>query len=622
MGARAKTLTVWSDLEPAGGSPRGGVRHPVVLSEAIRTDGDDRLSVGYARSENPALSLQLGDVLRLELVDSTVGEWIANEVHDDLVSDQITATALPAKLWLAERVLVRSGTTTTFNWSGYLDDLIDDLIATDEWPAWAIRGTVSRTPFISVSLDAANGLQALLTMLAAANAHDDVKLFGETLRFVFRRVSPSQYAVDFTSTTTSGTPPLISKRTITPPRIRQARGTQVQSVLPLGASGAEIDGARYLVRSIVIGTKRLELRDWSYRADRLVVVYDGQWVGDYLIAPDGDAFQITDSFAGTQEVECSSIGLGDFGTDDVVQIASDSGGTAITEVAAAGAPNPRRVLLQGDWTSKVNWARNAQWRDWSGGGGTKPGDWTDETLSLWTLSQETDPTYIETGQYSLKVVTNGTAGTRSFRVNAFGWPDEFLSPGGGSQTWRVGMRYFKTGVGANLLVGISVNGGSSWTHSGGTGTGVPNEWVTAETTAITTGATGRADLLIRISSTTTSATYYVDRVWLFRDGIDTGDNTVVGCDPARGVYEANRLLQKRLGDVTYEFTAIDRYRADPTAFPHDRLEVGQFGRFMVPERGIDELAEIAELERDHLRPYITKVRVGALRRRLIDTLRA
>ncbi|HET9134709.1 MAG TPA: hypothetical protein VFN90_10415, partial [Gemmatimonadales bacterium] len=467
MPARATRLTVWSDLEAAGGVQLAPLRRARQWQTTYRVDGDDRLSGEWPLELHRAAGITIGHVLRVERADSTIEEWIVEKVDRDPVKNTLAITALPRLAWFGERVLVRDGMDVELTLSGTLSQVLTALFATDEWPSWCVAGTLDRDPVISVTVNAVNGRDALRAILAAANAADEVALQGETMRLEIRRVSASQLALDWLTTPPSGVVVLEEGKNIDTPRESLDRVPQVQAVLPIGAGGAGIAAAYALVRNIGgSGANRLELRDWSFRADRLWVAYDGQWVGGYVIAPNGTAVQIVDSFAETQEVELTSVAA--FGTDDIVRLASDNTGTAFTEVAVAGATNPRRVVEVGDWTDNINWARNAQWFDWSGGGGTKPRDWTD-SITGWTLSRETGASFRETGRYSLKIVTDATATDRFFTMNAFGWPSAIRSPGGGTQTWRYGVRVYIAGTGT-LTMQATNTAGASWGAITATGT--------------------------------------------------------------------------------------------------------------------------------------------------------
>lgn len=614
MPARAVRLTVYPDLPQTGALPRAQLRKATAWQTSYRADGDHRLQGTWPRGANATAQLVVGDVLVVDRADGTADDWVVQQVLDGITPDTLQVTALPVLTWFGERVLVRSGATTSFTWTGKLSALVTLLLATTEWPSWNVAGTFDRDPVITVTLNAATGREALLALLTAANVADEVAWEGETMRLELRRVSSSQYALDFLTTPAPGTPALQEGKNITPPDIRQDRLPQAQDVFPIGAGDATIREAYFAVRSFSGVDLTVELRDWAYRPDRLVILDDGQWAGHYLVLPDGSRTLITASSAADQEVVVASVA--GIGTNSAVRISPTAAGADLLHVPAAGAAVRKVVVRRGAWTGKVNWLANARWRSWVSS--SVVSDWS--VAGGMAIAQVTNPADIETGEFALETTHTGSG--RTLVALSIEIPHSLLSPGGGTQTWVLGARLKRTvsGSGGTIALQYSKNGGGLWTS---VGTTVTSSTYDTQEGTFTTNATNVPGLIdVRFLSNSGTATkYIIDRVWLKRQGIDDGDDTLEGCDPCRGIYEANRHLRTATDPRTYQFLAMDRFRADPTRYPFERLAVNQLARLRSARRDLDLSLPIVELDVDELIPIRTGVRVGTPRRRLTQLLR-
>lgn len=615
MPARALRITVHSDLPHAGGVPRAQLRRPSQWQTSYRSDGDHRLTGVWPRQANTTAALVTGDVLVVDRADGSAEDWIVQQATDGITPDTLQVAALPVLTWFAERVLVRSGTTVGFTWTGKLSALVTTLLGTTEWPSWCVAGTYDRDPIISVTLSAANARDALLAFLAAANAADEVVWQGETMRLELRRVSAAQYALDWLTSAAAGVPVLEEGKNITPPESRGDRATQVQDVFPLGASDATVREAYFAVRTYSGVDLTVELRDWAYRPDRLVILEDGQWVGHYLVVPDGSRTLITASSAATQKVTVASVS--GIGTNSAVRISPTSAGADLLHVPAAGAVSRKVAVRRGAWTGKVNWLANAHWRSWVSS--SVVADWS--VAGGMVIAQITNPADIESGDFALE--TTHTGSNRTLSALSIEIPHGILSPGGGTQTWVLGARLKRTasGGGGSIALQYSKNGGGVWTT---VGTPVSSSTYDTQEGTFTTNATNVPGLIdVRfVSNAGTATKYMIDRVWLFRQGLDDGDDLLEGCDPCRGIYDANRHLRSAQEPMTYQFLAVDKYRADPTTYPYHRLAVNQLARMRSARRGLDVSVPIVELEVDELVPIRTGVRAGTPRRRLTQLLRS
>lgn len=610
LGSQPVYVLAYDDLPQAGGTLLGVVGPWLTLSDTRRIDGDDRLEGTLKANAIGASSVTKGICLQVTTPDGVVTEWIVQQVRDDLATDRLTITALAARVWLAEQVLVRSGTDTTLSGSGALSAVITTLVATSEWPSWAIPGTFDVDPVISYSWSQANGLVACTAAAASADASEEVALAGDAVRFVFRRVSATQYALDFLTSAASGSPALIQGKNITSFAIRDDRTQQATAIYPLNVSGAGISEAMFAVRTVASNT--FDVRDWAYRDDFLAIAFDNQWVGYYAIAPDGSASIITSSSASLQQITVANAtawGTGNNATVRFSPSASDDYTLAVVDTAAMGRRN--LILADGAWSAKINWLPNSRWDEWTSSTVVK--DWA-TTGGMTTNRLGTAGNY-ETGTYGMEVVTGGTTG--AVTVSEVLMPDEIVSNSGGTQTWRVGIRYKRTvNTGATVSLERSVNSGSSWSTVVTLGSSAT--FATLDSTFTTTSAILPNRPRLRITSTAVAGTkYVVDRVWMFRDGVEDDDDTYVGNGPSVGFYTAQRaLLRARVDGRAYEVGIADRTRDNPTAFPNDALSPAMTARVIVPSRSVDVQQTVAEVKRDLLQPLSTTVSVGALKRRL------
>lgn len=609
MPARLEFVKLYDDLEAAGGTCTAACWPWTALKTTYRTDGDNRLSGTISRTQPGAASITVGSVLRLERADDSVEEWIVNVVRDVYGSDEVEVTALSARTWLAERVVVRSGGTLSLSGTDTISNVLTTLLATDEWPSWVVAGTISNDVTVDYTWSSTNGLAALLGIVSAANGNTDIVLANEEVRLAFRRVSASQYAVDFLTTAATGDPTLIEGKNVSSFAVRRERSQQIDRVFPVGSDSSGIGEAYFLVQNFSAGPKTLELRDWAFRDDRLGVAYDDQWVGYYVIAPDGTANLITASDSATQTVTLST--TTGIGTDDFVRISPDSGGGTLYYVQNDAVTNPKAEVYTGTFTGKINWAVNARFDEWVSAASCE--HWG--ATGGMTVAQ--DSTNEETGTYCARLTT--TTGAQQFTMNLARWPDEIID-NGGTTTWRAGMRCKRVAGGNTFAFQYSKNGGSTWTTlASSTGSAT---YETVEATFTTAAAdTGNTVALRVFHNASAGNQLAVDRVWLFRDTVDTGDNTLVGNGPTLGLYEGNRrLLQRRAGGTTYEVGVIDRYRDTPSAYPNDNLTEAQEARLIVPSRSVDTTLTVAQLDVDELRPTKTNAQFGALRRRLTSNL--
>jgi len=606
-------VRAYTDLRQAGGTLLGVVGPWASLTDTLRIDGDDRLQGKLPATANGASHLAAGVVLEITESNGTVRDWIVQTVRDDLVSDTIDVSALSARVWLKERVLVRSNATLTVAGTATVSAALTALLATTEWPSWVISGTVSITPTVTYSWASLDGLAAVLNLAALADASEEAALAGDSVRFAFRRVSTTQYAIDLLTTAASGSPTLIEGKNISSFATRDDRTQQATHIYPVNSGGATLVEAMFCVRTVSSNT--FDVRDWAYRDDFLAIAYDDQWVGYYAIAPDGSASVITASDASLQQITVADATQWGAGNNATVRFSPSSSldyTLAVVDTAAAGRRN--LLLSGGAWSSKINWLPNSRWDEWASA--TVISDWA--TSGGLTTNQVTGAGNVETGTYSIEFVSSAVAGACT--VSEVLMPDEVVTNNGGTQTWACGFRG-KCTLGTPNMFGmtVSVNGGGSFVAlTGQASTIALNTWGEYTGTFTTNTATLNNRPRLRFShSANTGNKIVVDRAWLFRVGTDDGDDEYTGNGPSVGFYSAQRaLLRARADSRTYEVGVIDRTRDDPTAFPDDTFAVAQQCRIIVPSRTVDTTQQVVQVSRDLMIPTNTSVQLGALRRRL------
>lgn len=586
----------------------GSASGQMIIKEFILTDlvGTD---AGITDPSSLVGTIATGRVLRVERADGEIEEWVVANSTDDVDNDRTSIVALPVDAWLAERVQVRSNDTLSVAYDGALDTVLDALLATDEVPSWLIAGTVSVTPRISGTWSKLNITAAIRQMVSDANNAPEVVLARDVVRSQLRRVSNTQWAVDLLTAAASGVPALVEGKQITRFTQKVDRTREAQVIYPINTTDTTVAYAFFRV-SVVTADITLTLTDWSTGPDQLAVVEDDQWVGHYIVAPDGTTYAITASSAADQTVTCSSLTAGDINVDDLVRFAIDSGGTPNLAVTLPDRLNPKKATVSAPWPTATNWALNSQMRTLDGGD-AEPEGWTAAAGAEDSLTAETGATYVETGSQSLKWVIAGASETLT--MDAVLVPEERFV---GSTFW-FGVKFYAT---SSSLASIQF-------YKGGAGTG-SLAWTGANESTITDGnwhiqygwnvfASGNTTLQLRMLSAI-AGTIYIDRFWIYLDG-EEDDNTVEGCGPTRGLYYGNFELELRgSSGLAYEVGITDSYRQDPVTFVDDKLRVNQQARLVYPSRDVDTSVPIASLEVNELKPYDAKVTVGAIRRRLTD----
>lgn len=556
-----------------------------------------------------------GKALRVEREDNSIEEWIVATYEDDVDRDLASLTAVPMAAWVTERVRIRNGDVFTATFSGGLSDGLDNLLTIGNWPAWIIAGTVEVNPLLVVNYYRDNGTSGLGKLVAAANATVDLRLARVTARAVWRRVSGTQWAIDILTSAVTGQPGIIEGSNLTEFKLTNDRTRAAQVITPINEDGVSIGNAYFMVTAFDNGTTRVTLSDWSYGPANLAILVDGQWVGKYVRAPDGTLYEITDSFAASQELECTSFTAGDFVVGDMVRFA-ESDGSRVYDVALPNRLNPKEDMDVRPWAAETNWAVNSQFRIIEGSP-LVPRGWTAVDGASGHLSIETDPDYRETGLQSLKWVA--TAADEVLLEMDTQQPSDRVWGPATLVTVHFGVRYRTSGPDISVQAFIYGTGSGSGVWTGG-GTYEPEvDWITRRGVMYVAGSGGNRGVRLKLV-TPSAGTFWIDRVWKMIEGEETQTLTE-WCGPAIGLNEGNRTLNDRAdGGLAYQVGFLDRHRENPSLYPDDRIEVDQMARLVAPIRDVDTLLPVTQIVIDEYKRHATQVTVGAIPRRLTDLI--
>jgi hypothetical protein len=582
----------------------------MVIQEFILTD---LVGTGAGITDPSTLAdlVSTGLVGYVERDDGEIEEWVVANYEDDVDRNRTTITLLPVAAWFAERVQVRSDDSLTVEYDGALDVVLAQLLATGDWPAFVVAGTTEVNPRLTGTWNQANGTAALQQMVADANAAPEIVLARQVVRYEWRRVSSSQWAIDFLVSAAAGTPVLAEGKQVTRGFKRKVdRTREAQVVYPANSESTSIARA-YLRVALVESDILLTLVDWSTGPDDILVVEDNQWMGHYLIAPDGTAYEITDSFAATGKIECSSLTAGDLNVGDLVRFAVASDGTAALAVRLPNRQNPKQANVTVPFPSATNWAYNSQMRTLDPTT-AEPDLWVASDGAEDDLTVETGPTFVETGSQSLKWEPAGAG--EHLTMDPITVPHALWT----SKEIHYGVRYRATNPTAVTIQHFIVGGGAgSGTWDENTSVVTDGDWHTRSAVLASWIGFLNTGFRIRLRSTN-NIPIYIDRVWIFFAGEET-DDRVEGSGPLRGLYYGNfELEQRETGGRSYEVPIVDMHRRDPVLYPGDKLRVHQQARLAYPTRQVDTGVPIASLDVNELRPDDVKVVLGAIRQRLTD----
>lgn len=626
MAAGIPFVTLWTDLAPAGGTILGAVKDWTDGQTTLQEDGDDRLSLQLAMADPMAASCTPGRVLRCTYDDGEVEEWIIQRRTQRWPEDLLTIEALPPRVWLAERLPLYDTTgagSSTVTYTGTPTAILTTLQGEPGWPAWLVTGTIDLTASVTISVTASNGLAALLALRDAANALRDLDDDPAVLRV--RRVDDTEYAIDLTTAVTAGAY-LTPQKNLLRLSTLDDRTQQQTEVLVAGENGVLASEAYFRVR-YEAGTSPNELGIEAVDGHNTIVTADDQYNGLYLVDGAGVVHEILDTEVASPVSKVFVAGA--VTAPCVARFARNSAGDPLFAIPSTSS-EPRRVgwLANTAFGRRVNWAFVPAMDQWDAG--VLRGHTLSAQSGAPTFSEET--TIRETGTSALRCTTSDTSGTAQ--------TGQVVSSTGGqfvgtlrAGTWVVGMRLYSE-ASASLARAAQVSSVRA-NSVGQTLSNVVNaNWSLATSGWATATAeftlTGTADttiewtmlLALGASNVANTRTIVLDRVWLFRKGVDDEEDTLVGSEMMDLFLGGQRVTSLTGGAAprTYQIDVADRYRDDPTAFPDDALRPMTTARIVLPAWGLDTTQRVVQVVRSLRQPLTTQLQVGALRRRLTTTL--
>jgi hypothetical protein len=629
MASGVPILSLWTDLQAAGGTRVGYLRLWSNGKTTLREDGDDRFTFTLDRTDGLIASVLVGYAVRAEYLDAEVEEWIIERTTDRWPSDTLDVECAGARVWLAERVLIytEAGATGTsaFTSTGTATEILTALAATTNWPSWVTTGTIDATDECTLTLSSATGLSAIVGLRDAVNAVRAVA--SDPVVFRFRRVSGASWVIDLITGATAGAV-IASGKNLVGMAVQRDRTQQATALAPVGAGNVMAEEALFRIRyQQAPSGGMIELGIEALDGKATIVLEDNQFNGQYLVDSAGTIMQILD----TQYVAiCSKVWVADSHTvvaPGTCRLARNSSGDPLLTFPWPSAPSPARVGFLTDTTKarKMNWVFIPGMDQYDSG---ILRGWT-ETIDSGTAAFAVESTTFETGasgrSYSV------ASGTAAHTAHTIGGSTGYIDGAYRAGTWTIGCRVYSSNSASSssrdvYFTHIKANGVSQTALTGTTSanwTGTTSSWQTIEFTFAMTGTADttfeiRLDFNLGASAGSSAKKIVVDRVWLFRTGIDDGDDTLYGSQMTDLIFNANRQLRATGGDApaSYVVQVADLYRDNPTGYPNDALAPYTTARLVVPERSVDETLRVVSVSRQLDAPLSATLQLGAVRGRL------
>lgn len=365
----AAILSLWDDVECAGGSAQRGIPTPIEGTMTRRLDQSHELQIRVPRQAAWLSDATVRDVIRVETVWGGIFEWRIASVEDSVGDDNaVTVKGDPIHVDMTDVGFIKFeqiGGITEYNLGG-VDEFVKVYIDTYVLPtlsdagiSWITRGTVDLNNQYSISWERWTP-QRLMRRLQEETG----------LEYQLRRHGATDYKIDLvTEIGASLDTVLVSDQRNLRALIRERQREGLYTVIqPMGlkpASAEERAGigfARWEVTGV--SSNVLTLADRNGGAGPLIE--DDQFVGKYVLKTDGTLTEITDSDFSAMTVtvsDASGISVG-----DDVEIRKDSSGTLLTELESpSGASAIGRVVgtyESGD-RGEANYIPNPFATDWA-----------------------------------------------------------------------------------------------------------------------------------------------------------------------------------------------------------------------------------------------------------------
>lgn len=439
------TVELWSDWECNGGDALGSLT-VIGGSYGFEVDGSDQCDLTIVPDTRTTPALR--DVLRIVDGTGVVTEYRVQSIGRTLADGTRTIKGLSPLADLATLGLVRSvtGGVTTYAVGGTYTpaDCVDDVILTNlaaDGGSWLAAGTIDPTAAVNITAPSAGW-----TRLQWLRALEDAT--GAELRL--RRNGGTSYLVDLVdrigasgATVRIGRGQNLVNLSAAENDGELATAITVQGLTPEGETTPAMIGENAWTLGAIPGSAPYWIPLTDPDGGAAPVVFDDQFVGNYLLTKTATTVEITDSRASDSAVlVAATAGLT---AGDLVQLVADASATRLTEVTV---PNVRRLhrvdsapTLRGERNLVLNgvFARGA---------------------SDYAIADVTNS--IDAGRYRRDTattlsMTGGTGGVPSTNLvitagpaNAIIYKDEFLSVSSGSA--RVAATTQLSGSGTGTIV--------------------------------------------------------------------------------------------------------------------------------------------------------------------------
>lgn len=591
---------LWSTWAYGGGT-RLGLLLGLGDGEATRAIGAERrLTVEVAVGEADAASgtearaladayalVRPGRVLRLCYRDGTWQEWWISEVEDASGSPTAKLTCLGLSGAIAKCpaiALTDSDGRATLRFDAveltpqqHLDTYIRDALDAGGL-TFVDFGTVTPTGKVTLPYDATDPWRALQLLAEATACELDVT----------RDDGTSQYKVHIVPQVGAGTGPRLRFGVNAAFRRTRSALSQVTRVTGVGADGATIGEAVWIVAS-VSGTT-IGLADPA--GGDGPIAFDDQLNGLYLEAQNRTTrTQITDSSASGQTVVVAS--ATGFAVGDRVRVRATSTGerlTALEDPAAVAAFGVLAATVRrDDLPPTANLIPNADQATWTGPSSDPANGW--QKVGTPTVTRTTTAAHVLTGAYSARVQTT-TDG------HGYATPSFPILPTT-EQPYGSGFLQFKLVSGQVRVELVVTDGVTTWILPDG----VRQKAVTKETGRFVSAGVSGIDLkelgvtsgrLRVVQEGAGAAEFYVDSAQATESG---GQQPyVTGAGPTALWQACNaRLLVASEGGIAYQVDAVDFYRADAANYPYHQFVLGATHALEDPVLGIVDGTRVLSL---------------------------
>jgi len=597
-------VEVWTDV-----ACNSGTRQAVLPVVSCRTTEEVRAHL-VARQATVTVPREWEDrgevvvrrVLRLAYTDATFDEYRVVDVADGSGGDglvTITALGIEHDLSYGPRLVQRvwaPGQDYAFVGRNTPTALLNAAVIANAVPAWITLGTVTPTDRVAVTFDRDTGMSAALKIAAAVTA-----VGGSRYEISLRRNGVTGYYLDLTAygSGASGADLRTGKSLVGVRRTLSGNGMTTRAYA-FGSDGGSMGDAWFKVTAVTLNTD-ITVADINGSATPVILEDDQFNTAWYWVHDDGVTHQITDTVKSTQKLLMASttgIAVGEWG-----RIAADSGGT---EVAYLDHPTNQTTygvqvgVLSPPFRSHTNWIKNGDFgdsgTDWNVSGSVSYNQafyqegWQSLKFSASTIAtvDQSRVIYVTAGQQ--------VSYTVSFYMTALSSAGAY----GDSAVSTIRIRNPQTGANTDLVLDAQSL----------------NTWITY-TLVFDITSTGTKTATVEFKGGSISpAVWYVDAVQVAITHASTQTLPTAFTLHSGGanlwLAATAHLGAQSTPIATYEVSALDLYRVDPTgAGEYEALNLGATVTVRDTVLGITPTVRVVRLETNHLVAHDTRLVLSA-----------